>query len=496
MKRKINRQLMFLSTMAIVITLLLMAVVFYRLFQAQVMEDLKIYAYALADGGAPDEDRPVDPAAMNTGVSDDAAAAMDTGVSDDRVKVDAEADAADGISDAGAVKSYAYIDRYSHGKENVRATVITPEGAVLYDSNADIGGMDNHAGRPEVAQALREGEGRSVRQSSTMQRSTFYFTILLPDGNVLRVARESHSIWSILYRSLPAIVAAVCAILTLCVLLSHYLTASLVAPIGRLVEDMDHIKDKEIYEELLPFAKTISTQHDAIVRNANMRQEFSANVSHELKTPLTAVSGYAELIENGMATGQDAVRFASEIRRNANRLLMLINDTIRLSELDVQDREIPFEKIDLYEVAKDCVEMLQLRAKEREVDLRLQGGSAMVQGDRQMLEELLYNLCDNAISYNNAGGFVLVSVECVDGKKRLRVEDTGIGIPQESQERVFERFYRVDKSRSKSTGGTGLGLAIVKHIVAVHRAGLTLESEPGEGTTVTVVFEEEKIKDL
>lgn len=113
-----------------------------------------------------------------------------------------------------------------------------------------------------------------------------------------------------------------------------------------------------------------------------------------------------------------------------------------------------------------------------------------------MLEELLYNLCDNAISYNNAGGFVLVSVECVDGKKRLRVEDTGIGIPLESQERVFERFYRVDKSRSKSTGGTGLGLAIVKHIVAVHRAGLTLESEPGEGTTVTVVFEEEKIKDL
>ncbi len=204
MKRKINRQLMFLSTMAIVITLLLMAVVFYRLFQAQVMEDLKIYAYALADGGAPDEDRPVDPAAMNTGVSDDAAVAMDTGVSDDRVKVDAEADAADGISDAGTVKSYAYIDRYSHGKENVRATVITPEGAVLYDSNADIGGMDNHAGRPEVAQALREGEGRSVRQSSTMQRSTFYFTILLPDGNVLRVARESHSIWSILYRSLPA----------------------------------------------------------------------------------------------------------------------------------------------------------------------------------------------------------------------------------------------------------------------------------------------------
>ncbi len=480
MKKKINRQLMFLSSMAIVITLLLMAVVFYRLFQAQVMEDLRIYAQALADGGTMAADE------MQGVISDMAADEIPDGISD--MAADYMPDAG---SDAAAVKDYAYIDRYSHGKENVRATVITPEGAVLYDSNADIGGMDNHAGRPEVAEALREGEGRSVRQSSTMQRSTFYYTILLPDGNVLRVARESHSIWSILYRSLPAILAAVCAILALCVFLSRYLTASLVAPIGRMVEDMDHmdhIGEKEIYVELLPFAKTIRTQHDAIVRNANMRQEFSANVSHELKTPLTAISGYAELIENGMAAGQDAVRFASEIRRNANRLLMLINDTIRLSELDVQDREIPFEQIDLYEVAGDCVEMLQLRAKEREVDLRLEGGSTMVQGDRQMLEELLYNLCDNAISYNNAGGLVVVSVEDVDGRRTLRVQDTGIGIPKECQERIFERFYRVDKSRSKSTGGTGLGLAIVKHIVAVHRAGLTLVSEPGEGTTVTVTF--------
>ena len=248
MKRKINRQLMFLSTMAIAITLLLMAVVFYRLFQAQVMEDLKIYAYALADGG--------------TGAD------MEETGSAHR---DAETKEA-------AADRYAYIDRYSHGRENVRATVITPEGRVLYDSNADIGGMDNHAGRPEVAEAFREGEGRSVRQSSTMQRSTFYFTILLVDGNVLRVAREAHSIWSILYRSLPAIVAAVGALLILCVLLSHYLTASLVKPIDRLVEDMEHIGEKEIYEELRPFAEKIRIQHDAIVRNANMRQEFSANV--------------------------------------------------------------------------------------------------------------------------------------------------------------------------------------------------------------------------
>lgn len=442
MKKKINRQLTFISTMAIMITLLLTAMVFYRIFQAQVMEDLKIYAYALADGR----------------------------------------------TDALEENDYGYIDRYHHGEENVRATVITPEGNVLYDSNADIGGMDNHAGRPEVAEAIRRGEGSCIRQSSTMQRNTFYFTVLLPDGNVLRVARESHSIWSILYRSLPAIIASVCAILVLCMVLSRYFTASLVAPIGRIAADMDHIGEKDVYEELAPFAETIRSQHDAIVRNADMRQEFSANVSHELKTPLTAISGYSELIETGMATGADAARFASEIRKNANRLLMLIDDTIRLSELDTHSKEIAFELIDLYEAAKNSVEMLQFRAEERGVAITAEGYSCLIQGDRQMIEELAYNLCDNAVSYNNTGGSVHVSVWCEDGRPTLQVQDTGIGIPPEHQERIFERFYRVDKSRSKSTGGTGLGLAIVKHIVAVHHAELSLASEPGKGTKITVVF--------
>lgn len=442
MKKKINRQFILISFMAIVITLLLMAFVFYRIFQVQVMEDLRLYAYALADGRD---------------------------------------------QDAGSC-DYTYIDRYARGRENVRVTVITPAGNVLYDSNADIGGMDNHAGRPEIAAALQEGEGRSIRRSSTMRKNTFYFTILQPDGNVLRVARESHSIWSILYRSLPATVAAVCALLVLCLFLSHYFTISLMSPIGEMVRDMERIETEHIYEEMKPFAKTIRAQHDAIIRNANMRQEFSANVSHELKTPLTAISGYAELIENGMAEGTDAVRFASEIRKNANRLLMLINDTIRLSELDVQDRGISSEEIDLFVLAKAGVELLQFRAEDRKVNLTVQGGGCIVRGDRQMLEELFYNLCDNAVCYTNAGGSVSVGVFCVDGKPTLRIQDTGIGIPKEHQERIFERFYRVDKSRSKSTGGTGLGLAIVKHIVAVHHAELSLSSEPGQGTEVTVTF--------
>ena len=219
-----------------------------------------------------------------------------------------------------------------------------------------------------------------------------------------------------------------------------------------------------------------------------MRIEFLSNVSHELKTPLAAISGYSELIENGMASGEDAVRFAAGIRQSADRLLTLINDTIRLSELDTVSKETAFEQVDLYEIARDSVEMLQIRAEERDVRLSLEGGCCKILGDRQMMEELLYNLCDNGMSYNVPGGSVLVSVKRDENAAVLRVKDTGIGIPKACQDRIFERFYRVDKSRSKSTGGTGLGLAIVKHIVAVHQAEISLTSEENQGTEVTVIF--------
>lgn len=442
MKKKINLYLMLLSSLAVVITLFLMAAVFYHIFQKQVMDDLRLYAYAMAQS----------------------------------------------IGEEGAAGSYDYRGHDVGIDGKVRSTVIGPAGEVLYDSNADVVSMDNHAGRPEVQEAFTNGEGQSVRQSDTMKMNTYYFTLLLKDGNVLRVSKDSHNIWSILYSSVPAIFTAVCALLGLCLIVSRYLTKSLLAPIEQMVADMDCIEEKNVYEELQPFARTISRQHEAILDNANMRQEFSANVSHELKTPLTAISGYSELIENGMASGQDVVRFAGEIHKSARRLLTLINDTLRLSELDVMDKEIPFGEVNLYAVARDSVEMLQLRAQERKVELTIEGEACSVWGDRQMIEELVYNLCDNAVSYNNAGGKVWVRAGVAGESPFLCVEDNGIGIPKECQDRIFERFYRVDKSRSKSTGGTGLGLAIVKHIVAIHRAQLHLESEPGKGTRITVLF--------
>lgn len=222
--------------------------------------------------------------------------------------------------------------------------------------------------------------------------------------------------------------------------------------------------------------------------NAKMRQEFTANVSHELKTPLTAISGYSELIENGMISSESEIRrMAGEIHSNSGRLITLINDVIRLSELDEEQEEV-LQKIPLSVAAKSCVQMLQINAEKHDVTLTFEGGEASLWGTRQMVDEVLYNLCDNAIRYNKENGSVMVKVRRHNNCAVLIVQDTGIGIPEECQERIFERFYRVDKGRSKSTGGTGLGLAIVKHILVRLQGKLSLVSKPGEGTTITITF--------
>ena len=229
----------------------------------------------------------------------------------------------------------------------------------------------------------------------------------------------------------------------------------------------------------------IQSQHADIMRNATLRQDFTANVSHELKTPLTSISGYSELIENGMASEADTRKFAGEIHRNSERLLTLINDILRLSELDVSnDKHLSVEDVDLYDIALSCQAMLEPSAEKHNVKVLVSGSKCIVKADKQMMEELIYNLCDNAIRYNKPDGTVWIKVE----DQCLEVKDNGIGISKEYQERIFERFFRVDKSRSKQTGGTGLGLAIVKHIVELHGAKVTLESDESVGTTVTVRF--------
>jgi two-component system phosphate regulon sensor histidine kinase PhoR len=214
-----------------------------------------------------------------------------------------------------------------------------------------------------------------------------------------------------------------------------------------------------------------------------MRREFSANVSHELKTPLQSIIGSAELLESGMVKPEDTSRFVGHIRREASRLVNLIEDIIRLSQLD-EGAQLPAEAVDILELSEEVKSILQPSAEEKNVRIAVSGEGFSVVGVRRMLQEILYNLCDNAIKYNVPGGSVTIHAE----DNRLVVSDTGIGIPAEHKDRIFERFYRVDKSHSKASGGTGLGLSIVKHALAYHNAEIALESTPGKGTTVTIQF--------
>lgn len=428
---------MFISAVGILLTFCLSTVIFYELFKSEVVDELKTYADVIKE-----------------------------------------------------TQSYDQIlqGEYDPDVDDLRITMIKKDGEVFYDSFADAKKMENHANRQEVRQALKHGNGKAIRTSDTLDKNTFYYAVRLDDGNILRVAKESRSIWSVFIKVTPAILILIFVILAISKMLSDVLTKSLLLPIEQMSENLDHLEDITTYKELMPFINTIQEQHKNILMNAKMRQEFTANVSHELKTPLTAISGYSELIQNGMTNEEETIRFAGEIHKSAKRLLTLINDTIRLSQLDTSEQKVIYEAIDLYKIAEDCVNMLKFSAESHGITISIHGTNAYLEGNKEMLEEVVYNLCDNAIRYNNEGGKVDVTVKPVKGKIYLCVEDNGIGISKEHQERIFERFYRVDKSRSKSTGGTGLGLAIVKHIIQQHGAHMELTSEKGKGTKIEIEF--------
>lgn len=440
MKKKINIRFIMIAALAIVVTALSAMLVYYNILKEQVFGDLKAYAHVIE--------------LLNI---DDLAAGIEK-------------------------------DPYNPIDDDLRITLIGAEGEVLYESLLNKDEMDNHNERPEIIEAREKGEGEAIRYSATSGTHTFYYAERLQNGNVLRIGRDSVSVNRIMVNTLVIVLVIALCILFVCMGISHYLTKKLVEPIEKLATNIMLVDENNVYEEIRPFVNTIKEQHVNIINNAQLRQEFTANVSHELKTPLTAISGYAELIGNGMTGKEDTIRFSNEIHSNANRLLSLINDIIKLSELDEADHQMEMERIDLYKLAENCVQMMQVTAEKQGIRLTLQGESTMAMANKRLMDEVFYNLCSNAIRYNKPGGSVTVTVGTKDERPFLSVADTGIGIPKECQERVFERFYRVDKSRSKSTGGTGLGLAIVKHIVAQHNAALHLDSELDEGTTIEIVF--------
>ena len=492
------------------------------------------------------------------------------------------------VEDMGA----AYLEKLPAG--DFRLTWIGADGGVKYDSRRDADSLENHAQREEVAEALETGTGESTRYSTTLLQKTIYLARRLSDGTVLRISVSRQTVGVLALGMVQPVLAVLLCALVLSGFVAKRLSRRIVEPLNTL--DLDHPLENDVYDELTPLLKRISSQRreidaqmqtlsrrteefaqvtgsmreglvlldakgcilsmnpaaaaifgaqtpcagadfltvershemSAAIERAQSgghsemrmeragreyqfdisrieaggtvilafdvteqeyaersRREFTANVSHELKTPLQGIIGSAELIENGMVKPADLPRFAGHIHAEAARLVTLIDDIIRLSQLDEGDA-LPTEEVDVYTQAAEAVKSLQSAAAAKDVTLTLTGKSTRIPGVQRLTYEIIFNLCDNAIKYNREGGRVDVSVAREGAGAVVTVADTGIGIAPEHQQRIFERFYRVDKSHSKASGGTGLGLSIVKHAVQYLNGSIALKSEPGKGTTVSV----------
>lgn len=359
--------------------------------------------------------------------------------------------------------------------DSLRITLISKEGNVLFESDRESSKMENHLRRPEVISAFETGSGKGMRQAN-IQRA--------------------------ISRTTPYLLGLIGVIIVVSILIAVGLSRAFVRPIKKLSEKLDDaeiLDDDCLYKEIAPFVKTIRNKnrelaitieklHDEEQKTARLKDEFTANAAHELKTPLTTISGYAEMLETGIAKPEDTVRFAGKIHSEAKRMLSITNDIMTLSKLDKPgERSINLnEDVELWTVANNCVGVLSLNANKKNITLFLQGtGDSQIKGNENLIFEMIYNLVDNAIRYTNENGKVVVTV----AKTSITVMDNGIGIPDDCKERVFERFFRVDKSHSRETGGTGLGLAIVKHVAEVHHAKIEMKSIVGVGTEIKVEFQ-------
>lgn len=378
-----------------------------------------------------------------------------------------------------------------------RVTVVDADGTVVFDSKYDLSDLDNHFDREEIAEAISEGNGYSERYSDTIDEKTVNIAVKLQDGRVLRISDTQFTPFTVIKNSFWVILAIFAVETAISMLLAFKVSKSITAPINRL--DLENPQGNEVYAELTPLVDKIKNQNSQISQQLadlkaehekqdGMRRDFTANVSHELKTPLTSISGYAELIKTGIAKEQDVERFAGKIYDESQRLVTLVGDIIKLSQLDGKDLPVRVETIDLYELCEAVISQLEMAAKEMNITFVLKGEHLHITAAEQIVEEIIFNLCDNAVKYNRQDGTVTVGLkQCVDGIE-LSVKDTGLGIPADELDRIFERFYRVDKSHSKEIGGTGLGLSIVKHGAAFLGASVTVESELGKGTVIRIVF--------
>ena len=432
MKKKINAKMMQMVALTLLLTVCALLVIGYHLLQEQVIDDLKSYADILGN--------------------------RDTTQLEER--------------DASMLKS-----------DKIRITLVNANGSVIYDNMTDYRKMENHKNRPEIAQAMKTGEGQTVRISSTFSHNTYYYAIRLADGSVLRVSKEAGNVWQILLRSLPLLVVVCVFLLVICAPISRLLTRKLVEPIELMAQDMDHMDTIPVYEELEPFVKTIHAQHQDIMKNANMRQEFTANVSHELKTPLTSIRVLADSLMGMENTPAELYQeFMQDISAEIDREGKIIDDLLTLVKMDKSSPDLNIAQTSINGLLEQILKRLTPIAKRRNIEITYESKREVsADVDEVKLSLALSNLVENAIKYNREEGKVWVTLDADHKFFYVKVEDNGVGIPKEFQERVFERFYRVDKARSRETGGTGLGLAITKNIILLHQGAIRLKSEEGKG---------------
>ncbi len=368
---------------------------------------------------------------------------------------------------------------------NTRITIIHSSGKVLYDTNKEIS-FENHLQRPEIQEALQKGTGQAIRTSDSLHQKLLYYAEQLPNGNFLRISRSYDSVWGITVKFLPLIFITGSIMFGFAFIFSRYKTTQIITPINKI--DLSNPLETQNYEEIIPLLAKIEKQNLEQEALDRMRKEFSANVSHELKTPLTSISGYTELIKNGIAKQEDIQKFSTRIYDEAQRLIELIDNIILISKLDEEKISFAKENVNIFQLAVDVCNRFTEQANQKNIHIQLTGEKVHIQGIPSILDEMLQNLLENAIKYNKENGEVKIWIGKTFNKNKIIIEDTGIGIDKKYHERIFERFFRVDKSHNSKTGGSGLGLSIVKHAAQLHNMEINIESEEQKGTKISLTF--------
>lgn len=378
------------------------------------------------------------------------------------------------------------FDRY-------RVSWIETDGDVIYDSLSNGGELENHLEREEVQEAIQTGYGEAKRYSATILEESIYVAYKIEDESIVRLSCVQDSVFSLVVSTLYPLYYVAFGCLVVALILAFALSKMIIDPLNKL--DLENASANKAYKEIQPLLTRIESQRKQLIvdkekieKTSLLRQEFTANVTHEMKTPLHVIAGYSELMKEGLIKEEDVRLFASKIYVESYRLTKLVDDILELSKLDNGLLDEQKQEISLDAIVKNVVDSLSDEATKKGISIKTKLDSVTLFGAPNIIYSLVYNLVDNAIKYNKQGGEIDVVVENVSFRPTLTVTDTGIGIPSDQLDRVFERFYRVDKSRSREVGGTGLGLSIVKHAAMVHDAEIRVKSTLGEGSTFTVLF--------